>query len=273
VVPVWINDAGPYDFVVDTGAQVTTLDPRLAAEIGVKVEGNTSVSGFATQVRTPFAHLERLQAGQHSVRDVLVVMQTIPQLTHVDPLIRGILAQNFLAHFDVLIDNRQQLLCLDDSETLASLFHGERIPLAEPYGSGKDAPFTNPLLISARLSSYPSGPLLLRLDSGSNAAALYATDRQTGKTAPEKTKVLKRVVDGTVQHFAVLAAQDVQIGSRTIRELSFVVPMNSVGAGPAVREDGVLPTMAFQRVFISNAGGFISLENWGTAPRLSIFSR
>jgi hypothetical protein len=273
VVPVWINDAGPYDFVVDTGAQVTTLDPRLATEIGVKVEGNTSVSGFATQARTPFAYLRRLQAGQHSVRDVLVVMQPIPQLTNADPLIRGILAENFLARFDVLVDNRQQLLCLDDSETLASLFQGERIPLAEPYGSGKDTPFTNPLVISARLSGYPSGPLLLRLDSGSNTAALYATDQQTGKTVPEKTKVLKRVVDGTIQHFAVLAAQDVQIGSRTIRELSFVVPMNSVGAGPAAREDGVLPTMAFQRVFISNSGGFISLENWGTAPRLSIFSR
>jgi hypothetical protein len=200
-------------------------------------------------------------------------MQPIPQLTHVDPLIRGILAQNFLAHFDVLIDNRQQLLCLDDSETLASLFQGERITFAKPHGPVEDMPFMHPVVIAARLSAYPDDSLLLRLDSGSNTAALYTIDRQIGKTAAEKRKFLKRVVDGSVQTFAILPAQDLQIGSRTIRELSFVVPLNSVGVGPATREDGVLPTMAFQRVFISNSGRYISLENWGTAPRLSMFSR
>ena len=30
VVPIEINHSGPYEFVVDTGAQVTTIEPSLA---------------------------------------------------------------------------------------------------------------------------------------------------------------------------------------------------------------------------------------------------
>jgi hypothetical protein len=40
------------------------------------------------------------------------------------------------------------------------------------------------------------------------------------------------------------------------------VPMNSIGAGPSPREDGLLPTMAFQHVFISRSGGYVTLEPW-----------
>jgi hypothetical protein len=40
--------------------------------------------------------------------------------------------------------------------------------------------------------------------------------------------------------------------------------MNSIGAGPSPREDGLLPAMAFQHVFISRSGGC----NFGTMGAL-----
>ena len=39
VVQVTINHTGPYDFMVDTGAQVTTVDPALAAELHLETRG------------------------------------------------------------------------------------------------------------------------------------------------------------------------------------------------------------------------------------------
>src|SRR5215469_18213537 len=36
VVPVNLNGTGPYDFMVDTGAQTTVMEPSLAAELQLR---------------------------------------------------------------------------------------------------------------------------------------------------------------------------------------------------------------------------------------------
>ena len=55
VVRVRINRTGPYDFLVDTGSQITTIDPVLASDLHLRIEGTTGVSGVATQSRSAFA--------------------------------------------------------------------------------------------------------------------------------------------------------------------------------------------------------------------------
>src|SRR5580700_7313819 len=62
VVQVTINHTGPYDFMVDTGAQVTTVDPALAAELHLKIEGTTGFVGIGFRTRPSFAHLDTLEA-------------------------------------------------------------------------------------------------------------------------------------------------------------------------------------------------------------------
>jgi len=44
VVPVEINHSGPYDFLVDTGAQITTVDSFSAVNLGLKAQGTTGVA-------------------------------------------------------------------------------------------------------------------------------------------------------------------------------------------------------------------------------------
>src|SRR3954452_18473607 len=48
VIPVKVNQSGPYDFMVDTGAQTTTVDEELASQLRLQEEGKTHVSGAAT---------------------------------------------------------------------------------------------------------------------------------------------------------------------------------------------------------------------------------
>src|SRR5215475_1675051 len=38
IVPVKINQAGPFDFMVDTGSQLNVIDPALAAQLAVNSE-------------------------------------------------------------------------------------------------------------------------------------------------------------------------------------------------------------------------------------------
>jgi Aspartyl protease len=262
VVRVVINRTGPYDFLVDTGSQITTIDPVLASDLHVRIEGTTGVSGVAIQSRRAFAFLDLIEVGNHSVSHSLAVIQDIAELRAADRGIRGILGENFLSRFDLLIDNRQQILCLDESRSLAQAVKGEHIPLEQPHGPRDDLPFTRPMVVSVRLTNADAAPVLLRLDSGSNTALLYAVQPQLLRPFVSRAPVLKRVVNGVEQAFAVLPAQNILVGTCPVRQVSFVIPMNDIGSSPRPREDGLLPTSAFARVFISYSQSYAALDPW-----------
>jgi hypothetical protein len=262
VVRVQINRTGPYDFLVDTGSQITTIDPVLASDLHLRIEGTTGVSGVATQSRSAFAFLDLIEVGSHSVPQSLAVIQDIAELKAADPRMRGILGENFLSRFDLLIDNRQQILCLDESRTLAQAVQGEHTPLEQPHGPRDDMPFTRPMIVTVRLTTADLAPVLLRLDSGSNAAVLYAAQPGLLRASVSGAPVLKRVFNGAAQAFAVLPAQEILAGACPVRQVSFVIPMNEIGTGPIPREDGLLPTAAFKRVFISYSENYVALDPW-----------
>jgi len=262
IVSVRINHSGPYDFVVDTGAQTSTVDTSLSSELRLRTEGTTGSRGVATFSRSEFVHLELLEAGDRSVTNSLAVVRDIDDLRAADPRIRGILGDSFLEHFDILIDNRNKILCLDDTHSLAPTFKREHIDLASPLGSDRDLPFTRPLIIAVRVAGSADTPMLLRLDSGSNAPVLYTRVPCLVNAAGEHNSSLARFVNGTKQRFQVLSAVDLRIGKHMLPQVSFAVPMNSIGRGLWAREDGILPTMAFQRVFISSEGRYAAVESW-----------
>jgi len=98
--------------------------------------------------------------------------------------------------------------------------------LSVPYGSGSDFPFTEPNVVSAHVSAANMAPILLRINSGSNVPVLYATDSSIHKPGASRAPMLKRVVNGAEQAFAVLPPQDLLVGAESIRQVSFVMPMN-----------------------------------------------
>jgi hypothetical protein len=52
------------------------------------------------------------------------------------------------------------------------------------------------------------------------------------------------------------------MGVFAVRQMSFVIPMNGIGGGPSPREDGLLPSAAFKRVFISYSENYAALDPW-----------
>lgn len=283
VVSVEINHRGPYDFVVDTGSQVTAIDAALALELNLKMEGTTGVSGVATNSRNGYVHLEEIGVGNHSVTNanhlvtdlkravtgsdlavtnVLAVVEDVAEFKAVDRNIRGMLGEDFLSHFDVLIDNRQRMLCLDDSGALARAVEGKRVALEQPRGMQDDLPFTRPMIVSARLGAADATPVYLRLDSGATAVVLYGAEPRLMRASAARASWFKRVVNGQEQRFAVLPAQDIFVGPVAKSRAPIVVPVNAADGGVNPREDGMLPTMAFARVFISYSGNYAVLEGW-----------
>ena len=258
VVSVTVNGLGPFDFLVDTGAQVSTVDADLAAELDLPSLGSAGVSGVAASGRKTVTKLARVEIGGHVIENMLAVVEDMAQLHQADRKLRGIVGENFLAHFDFLIDNEHRALCLDDSGLMASAIKGSHLPLVEPHGPDRDLPFTRPLVIATQVAGSRT-QTLLRLDSGSNAAVLYAAPAR-GSIARDNTETLSRVVGGIERQFAVFPSLEVAANGHTLGQISFLQPMNPVGATQQPREDGVLPTAVFPRVFVSYRNQFAILE-------------
>jgi hypothetical protein len=250
LVSASVNGAGPFEFVVDTGAQITTVDDGLASQLGLPINGTTTLSGVETYARKPFTQLAQVETSGHRVTDVLAVVDNLDQLHAADRNIRGILGENFLTHFDLLIDNQHHVLCLDETGAMATAVRGKLVPLAKPHGTDRDLPFTRPLVVEARLQGHREA-LLFRLDSGSNVPLIYGQRGLIRASIPSNAQILKRVVEGVEQDFAVLEPQDLALGTDTIRQVIFVQPITSIGDTREPREDGLLPAQLFQRVFVS----------------------
>src|SRR5215469_3299009 len=55
VVPVSINHSGPYDFLLDTGTQMTIVGPALADALHLKTQGAAVVAGTGFQESASFS--------------------------------------------------------------------------------------------------------------------------------------------------------------------------------------------------------------------------
>jgi hypothetical protein len=243
---------------VDTGSQVTVIDPSLALELDLKPQGTVGLISVASFAQASVTVLDRLEAGSNVVEKPLVVVQDLGQIQAADSRIRGVLGENFLAHFDLLIDYGGKLLCLDETSAMRESVHGEHIPLVSPQDPASELPFTERLVVSVHLSGAGTRPTLLQLDSGSDGLILYARREET------KLRLLATLqgdnVNKAQQAFAVLPPQDMRIGSRTLSRVSFVTPLRPGKDLPGRQEDGLLPTLLFQRVFISASDHYVVFD-------------
>jgi hypothetical protein len=257
VIPVMINQTGPFDFMVDTGSQLNVIDPALAAQLNLKSQGTVGVVATAAFSRASVGVLDSLQAGSQRVLKPLAVVQDLGSIQAADPRIRGILGENFIAHFDVLIDYARRLLCLDEAKRLEKDLRGERIPLVLSKHPEADLPFSPRLVVSVDLSNTGTGPILLQLDSGSDGSLLYASKRELQQTLLQQAKLQGPEVSDARRAFAVLPPQDMRLGGHTIRQVSFVTPAGGSQNVPDREEDGILATVIFRRVFISHSDRFV----------------
>ncbi len=128
--------------MVDTGSQLTSVSPGLAAELRLQMQGTTEVVGVGHSPAS-FARPNSIQAGSHEVRNLLVTVQNLEHLQEDDLSIRGILGGNFLEHFDVLIDYTQRVLCLDEAKVMRNQIKGEHNVLVHGPHSSEEGELPN----------------------------------------------------------------------------------------------------------------------------------
>ena len=115
-------------------------------------------------------------------------------------------------------------------------------------------------MVSVHLSGVGSQDIRLQLDSGSDGLLLYGGDSGQKLEILDASTRLDANVTKAQMALAVLPPQDMRIGSLTLSRLSFVTPVRQAKDGPRRDEDGLLPTLLFQRVFISGLDHYVVLN-------------
>src|SRR5947209_7724805 len=80
LLPVQVNDCGPFDFIFDTGAGTSLLSRDLARQLAVKTIGSKEGQTAGGKVSVALATVDSLAVGETRLRDVDV---GIVDLSHI----------------------------------------------------------------------------------------------------------------------------------------------------------------------------------------------
>jgi hypothetical protein len=254
VVPVTINGSGPYDFVLDTGTNVTMLDQKLAGELALPRGGQSTVQGVvgSTTLSAVSANSLSIAGATVAGKDLLLFAST--DLQRLPRRVRGVLGEDFLQNFDVLIDYRHQLIQLESSPgTLAQTLTGEHLPL-QLSGTRQGRPSFGRLIMIGYIKELGDNSLSLQLDSGANSLILFRESLGDGSNR-------EQFVEVGIKSFGLKTLE-----TRTVRRLILGkgevddVTLSAHTDYPNADADGLIPTSFFHSIFISHQGRFVILN-------------
>jgi predicted aspartyl protease len=111
LVPVVLNGAGPFEIVLDTGAELTTISPEIAQKVGAsRVEGSITVAGVGGTSQAELAQVQSIAVGSAQVNEFSFV--TLDLSKNLGGSAIGLLGQDFLNHFVMELDVEQNRLLL-----------------------------------------------------------------------------------------------------------------------------------------------------------------
>lgn len=167
LVPVEVNDHGPFDFILDTGAGTSLLSTQLAEKLKVKVLGSKQGQSAGGAVSVSLAKADSFSIGDARLTDIDVGIVDLTHIgTTVGARIDGDLGYNFLRHFRVSIDYEKSQLRFDDPRRIDVFHRGARtevpLHLANP---------AKPLIL-VDVHANRKGPFRFAIDTGTSTTAI-----------------------------------------------------------------------------------------------------
>jgi Aspartyl protease len=250
LVPVTINGHGPYEFMLDTGCTITTVDRELGSELALVPQGQSTVMTLAQKTPASLAIAHSLLLGPVTEQNVVVMIRDLSGLRNTAPKARGVLGQNALNHADFMLDYRHKLMEFDTDGELARSLQGHHVPLRREV-IGSNPQFAN-LSVHGSVNDNGVRPMDFLLDSGSASMVLFGGVENEGIGYEES------FVADTAGGHLLARVRDLQL---VIDDKSQMVPTHVLTfrlAGQNI--GGLLPTAIFDRIYISNSGGFAMFE-------------
>ncbi len=216
LVPVGVNDRGPFDFILDTGAGTSLLSSELAKELGIKIVASKEGQGAGGKISVSLAKVDSMAIGEMRLENVDVGIVDLAQIGGaVGAKIDGDVGFNFLKHFRVTIDYRNSMIRLDDPKRVESFAGGAKtevpIRLANP---------AKPLIL-VHVHANGRGPFQMAIDTGTSTSAIT---RELAKELGLVAREIPPVTGGGGQVQASAAElESFQLGGARIDQLPVVV--------------------------------------------------
>jgi len=250
VVSLIADNQGPFDFVLDTGADTTIVDPSLASKLSLPPLSRARQTTIAGVRALTVSSIATLTAGLAHVENLPVLVQDLAALHKMDPRIEGIAGQNFLSHFNYLLDYRKHLIRIELASEIRDAIQGDLLPIEA---------IEHRMMIASEAQSQDCATLRaklrLLLDSGSNSLVLLHRASQVLNLPIVESA--SEVTSGGQVGLQVGRVQLLTVGSAQFHDLAVALPTTE----PAERiGDGLLPTALFQSLYVNNREGFIVLN-------------
>jgi predicted aspartyl protease len=236
---------GPFDFILDTGANTSIVDPTIASNLSmaaIDTVPQTTLAGIRTLTR---GLLPALSVGATHVANVEVMVKDLSELRKFDSHIEGIAGQNFLARFSYLVDYQKHVIRIERDTEIRDAIGGQRVPLQ----TGE-----NQMLITLEAQSRNHARLRLLLDSGANSVVLLRTAARALQLSAQ-AEVLETTTSGQIGlEFGRL--HELVVGPEKFHNLPVALPaaeLSNIG-------DGLLPTNLFTALYINSREGFVVLN-------------
>jgi hypothetical protein len=248
IVPVSINESGPYSFILDTGSNRTLVRNDLLRTLGISPKRLVALNMPNGVIYARETVAKSLAVGETSVNGLEIEGIDTSQITRMGASIQGVLGEDFLKHFDVLIDNHAHTLTLDNTSDLADSLSGDHLPLSFSGRHGND-PTVNRLVLDVNLPSIKT--LRFLLDSGTDSATFFPSKGVTYVPSVTFREMVSTLSGNSLSRIGFVT---LEVGKNTIYNVPLVICEGPTRDDHDV--DGMLPTRIFDRLFISHAGAY-----------------
>lgn len=226
-VETYVNGAGPYPFMVDTGANSSVISMELADALGLERQGQSVLHHVAGSALVDRASIRSLKAGDREQRDIAVSLVSETTLGA-----RGLLGLDWLGRSSLTLDYARGRMVVG-----AAMEPPGSLTFVAPARTRRNGL----TLIDAYM---PGGPLLTFIDSGSTTTignlALLDAARKGKAIVGETVRLNLRSVTGEQLPCTVAVLTSLRIGGLLIRWIPVVMgPIHTfdfwgLGGEPAI---------------------------------------
>jgi predicted aspartyl protease len=245
LVPVLVNGQGPFEFILDTGADDLILDASLARHLAFSVSGSAHQATIAGSWNTNQSVADSVQLGSARLQNIPVLLANLEGVRTKIPGAQGILGQGFLSHFNYLLDYQHRSIRFEQSDEIQDSIHGEPVP------SSLDA---HRMIVYAQVESKGSQAVRLLLDSGANTLVLSRASAEASHVVLDAARL--EITANTKVALPSGRVPQLMVGLRQFRNLPAVV-----SPAPQMQQicDGLLPTSLFKALYVNNTRGFVEI--------------
>ncbi len=233
---ITIAGHGPYRFLVDTGSETSMIDPKLAAELGLKPEYRVEIITQLTTRALPALKANTLRVGTEALPPVELVLHHLDQARGIGSDVRGLLGLNAFGHRAFTLTPGAGRFELEAERPAGETIRFERV-------EGRIA-------VKARMGEET---LRLILDSGSSHVVLFRVPQAMAKVRPVSTTF------GTLEGARSVVPTSWTADLHFTDKLKVGMQPAAIVQRPGTEVEGLLPAAIFKRIYVDPARGEVVL--------------